>query len=256
MHRRRTTGAIASGSNITIESGSVDDKNNAVVAGKSRPIRKKRKRTKGKNYFSSFESKQSILAIYFVTWLILFARSYKDGITAAGNETWYPVPLIGYVRSELALVCFLIGSVPFLLVVLGWTYLGLFLLLGVATEIPQLLMPGPIPMPHEAYHCFGIIWLVLAMVVAPFWKKPGAVAVLFVAVSVIMPNLPEAIKPLFSSVPIEHLPEIVINLEPDIVEDVGAAALETGPLLDFVWENRNDWVKVSHGRALGYFVFG
>ena len=164
--------------------------------------------------------------------------------------------MMGYVRSELALVCFLIGSLPFLLIVLGWTYLGLFLLLPIATEIPQLVMPGPIPMPHEAYLCFGIIWFVLALIVAPFWKKPGAVTVLFVAISIIMPNLPESIKPLFSSIPIERIPDIVINVEPDIVEDVGAAGLETGPLLDFVWENRNDWVKVSHGRALGYFVFG
>merc|ERR1712194_696679 len=71
-----------------------------------------------------------------------------------------------------------------------------------------------------------------------------------------MPHLPESIKPLFSSYPVEAIPNLVINFEPDIVEDVGAAALETGPLLEFVWENRNDWVKVSHGRALGYFVFG
>ena len=191
-----------------------------------------------------------------MVWLVMLARSYKDGITAAGNETWYPVALIGYVRSELALVCFLIGSVPFLLVALGWTYVGLTLLMGVAIQIPQLVMPGPIPMPHMAYHCYGIVTFVLAMVVAPFWKKPGAAVVLFVAISISMPHLPESIKPLFSSYPVEAIPNLVINFEPDIVEDVGAAALETGPLLEFVWENRNDWVKVSHGRALGYFVFG
>mmetsp|Transcript_30717 Transcript_30717/g.65890 ORF Transcript_30717/g.65890 Transcript_30717/m.65890 type:complete len:270 (-) Transcript_30717:174-983(-) len=56
--------------------------------------------------------------------------------------------------------------------------------------------------------------------------------------------------------PEEYIPYKVINFKPYILEDVGAAALETGPLLDFVWENSNNWVKVSHGRGLGYFVFG
>jgi len=186
----------------------------------------------------------------------LLARSYKDGITAAGNETWYPVPLIGFVRSDLALVCFLVGSVPFLLMVLGWTYTGVVLLMGVATWIPGLVMPGPIPMPHTAYHCYAILTLVLSLVVYPLRKQPHACVVLFVAVSIVLPNLPESLKPLFSSAPVEEIPKWVINLEPDILEEKGAAALETGPLLDFVWENRNDWVKVSHGRALGYFVFG
>jgi hypothetical protein len=111
-------------------------------------------------------------------------------------------------------------------------------------------------MPVQAYHCYGIITICLGVIVAPLWKKPQAAIVIFLAIAVAMPNLPEAIKPLFSSVALEDIPYQVINYQPDIIEDKGAAALETGPLLRFVWENRNDWVKVSHGRALGYFVFG
>jgi hypothetical protein len=188
--------------------------------------------------------------------LILLARAYLDGITAAGNETWYPVPLIGYVRSELALVCFVVGSIPFLLAVQGWTYVGIFSLLGLAIGIPHLVMPGPIPISTQAYHCYGIITIFLAMVVVPFWKKPQAAVVIFLAISLAMPNLPEIAKPLFSSVPLEEIPYAVINRRPTIIEDEGAAALETASLLQFVWENRYNWVKVSHGRALGYFVFG
>jgi len=194
--------------------------------------------------------------MYLATWFVLLKRSYFDGITAAGNETWYPVPLIGYVRSELALACFVVGSIPFLFIALGWTYVGILLLSGFAIGIPQLLMPGPIPMPVQAYHCYGIITIFLGVIVAPFRKKPQAAIVIFLAISIAMPNLPEIIKPLFSSVEVEDIPYEVINHKPDIIEDKGAAALETGPLLRFVWENRNDWVKVSHGRALGYFVFG
>ena len=193
---------------------------------------------------------------YLVTWFLLLVRSYLDGITAAGNETWYPVPLIGYVRSELALLCFVMGSIPFLIVALGWTFVGLLILLAISIGIPQLVMPGPIPIPEQAYHCYGIIATLLAMSVAPVWRKPQAAVVLFVSISLLMPHLPESLKPLFSSVPVEYIPSEVINLKPDILEDHGAAALEVGPLLDFVWENRNEWVKVSHGRALGYFVFG
>ena len=117
-------------------------------------------------------------------------------------------------------------------------------------------MPGPVPIPTQAYRCFGIIATFLAVIVTPFWKKPQAAVVMFASIAILMPNLPEFMKPLFSSVAVENIPYYVINLRPDIVEDVGAAALEYGPMLDFVWENRNDWVKVSHGRALGYFVFG
>ena len=96
----------------------------------------------------------------------------------------------------------------------------------------------------------------LAIIVAPFWRKPQAAVVMFAAIAILMPNLPEFMKPLFSSVAVENIPYHVINVTPDIVEQVGAAALEYGPIRDFVFENRNDWVKVSHGRALGYFVFG
>lgn len=117
-------------------------------------------------------------------------------------------------------------------------------------------MPGPVPIPFQAYRCFGIIATFLAIIVAPFWKKPQAAFVMFASIAILMPNLPEVIKPLFSSVAVENIPYHVINLTPDIIEEVGAAALECGPIRDFVFENRNDWVKVSHGRALGYFVFG
>ncbi len=254
MHRRRTNGVVENNStSIAIASGGVDDSTNDASSNKF-SIRKRRKRSRKKSH--SLSINREVLLAYAIVWLFLLARSYKDGITAAGNETWYPVPLIGFVRSELALVCFLVGSVPFLLMVLGWTHAGVVLLMGVATWIPGLVMPGPIPMPHTAYHCYAILTLVLSLVVYPLRKQPHACVVLFVAVSVILPNLPESLKPLFSSTPVEQIPKWVINLEPDILEEKGAAALETGPLLDFVWENRNDWVKVSHGRALGYFVFG
>lgn len=247
MFRRRPTRTVTN--SISIESGCIDDDNNH-----GKVYHKKRRRRRSTSSLTL--SFQSILIIYLIIWFILLARSYLDGITAAGNETWYPVPLMGFVRSELALVCFVVGSIPFLLMVLGWTYVGLLLLLGLAIWIPNLVMPGPMPIPEESYHCYGIIFMLLAMIMVPFWKKHQAAIAMFIAISIIMPNLPEYIKPLFSAIPVEYIPEQVINFRPDIIEDTGAAALETGPLLDFVWSNRNDWVKVSHGRALGYFVFG
>jgi hypothetical protein len=243
MFRRRTIRNVTS--SIFVESGGVDDTNDY----RKQLHRGRKKRSKATSYSSP--STKSILISYLAAWFVLLKRSYFDGITAAGNET-----LIGYVRSELALACFVVGSIPFLVVALGWTYVGILLLSGFAIGIPQLLMPGPIPMPVQAYHCYGIITIFLATIVAPFWKKPQAAVVTFLAISIAMPNLPETVKPLFSSVEVEDIPYQVINYRPDIIEDKGAAALETGPLLRFVWENRNDWVKVSHGRALGYFVFG
>lgn len=254
MFRRRTGKNVTSSSPIIIESGGADDTTND--SNKQQQLhQRRRKRSKATSYSFPVSTK-SILVLYLATWFVLLKRSYFDGITAAGNETWYPVPLIGYVRSELALACFVVGSIPFLFVALGWTYVGILLLSGFAIGIPQLLMPGPIPMPVQAYHCYGIITIFLGVIVAPFRKKPQAAIVIFLAISIAMPNLPEIIKPLFSSVEVEDIPYEVINYKPDIIEDKGAAALETGPLLRFVWENRNDWVKVSHGRALGYFVFG
>jgi hypothetical protein len=250
MFRRRTNRIPEVSKSIAIESGSVD-----VLKSEHGKLSHKTRRKSGKSFHSS-PSTRSVLKAHFAACVVLFVRSYFDGITAAGNETWYPVPLIGYVRSELALVCFVFGSIPFLLAVLGWTYAGVLLLSGLAVGIPQLLMPGPIPTPDQAYYCYGVITFFVAVVVAPLWKKPQAAIAMFLAISIAMPNLPEVFKPLFSSTEVEYIPEMVINYRPDIVEDVGAAALETGPLLNFVWENRNEWVKVSHGRALGYFVFG
>lgn len=247
MHRRRTGGVATS--NISIASGGVDERNVGELYHKTR---KKPKRPS----FLLFTQSQSIVVPYIALWLVVFIRSYLDGITAAGNETWYPVPLIGYVRSELALFSFCIGSIPFLLMILGWTYFGVLTLSSLAIAIPYLVMPGPIPMPTDSYHCFAIITICQGIVVAPFWKKPQAAIATFLAVAIFMPNLPEKIKPLYSSLPVEYIPQAVINYQPDIIEDEGAAALETGPLLQFVWDNRNDWVKVSHARALGYFVFG
>lgn len=252
MHRRRPN--IPNASSIAIESGSVDDDNGDNCNSKNKPSKKRRKR--GRKKSDSFSLSKHVYALYALVWLFLFARSYLDGITAAGNETWYPVPLIGFIRSELALVCFLIGSVPFLLVVLGWTHIGILVLMGIGTWLPSLVMPGPIPMPHTAYHCYAFWTALLCCVMNPMRKQPHGGLVLFVVLCILLPNLPEDLKPLFSSVQVEDIPQRVINLEPDILEDVGAAGLEAGPLLDFVWENRNDWVKVSHGRALGYFVFG
>jgi hypothetical protein len=81
------------------------------------------------------------------------------------------------------------------------------------------------------------------MIVIPFWRKPQAAAIMFMAIAIIMPNLPGVVKPLFSSVPVEEIPYHVINMQPDIIEEVGAAALEADALLDFVWKNRNDWGK-------------
>jgi len=196
------------------------------------------------------------IVVHLCVCVILLIRSYVGGITAAGSETWYPVPLIGYVRSELALLIFLFGSVPFLILVLGWTYIGVTMIVGLAIYIPQLVMPGPIPIPVQAYQCFGIIYTILGLIVLPFWKKPQASVVAFAVIAIMMPNLPDIVKPLYSAVPVEYIPYQVTNLKPDILEEVGAAALESGPLLDFVWENRNNWVHVSHGRAMGYFVFG
>jgi len=245
---RRRTGKIVT-SSISIDSGSVDDTNDS-----NKLYQKKRRRSKVVSYHPL--STRFFQIAYLTVWITMLVRSYFDGVTAAGNETWYPVPLIGFVRSELALVCFLVGSIPFLLVALGWTYVGICILSGVAVFIPQLVMPGPIRMPVQAYKSYGIIFTFLAMIAAPFWKKPHAAVVIFLAIAIAMPNLPESIKPLFSSIAIEDLPHYVINYKPDIIEDADAAALETGPLLRFVWENRNEWVKVSHGRALGYFVFG
>jgi len=251
MFRRRATSKSRTNErSVTVKNGDDDDID-----------RKLHKPSKNSKAFSSISTSSSIiiknpLLVYFSVCAFLLIRSYADGITAAGNETWYPVPLIGYVRSELALLVSILGSTPFLILVLGWTHVGIIILAGLAVYIPHLLMPGPIPVPAQAYGCFGIILTFLTMIVFPFWRKPQAAIVIFLAIAVIMPNLPDVVKPLFSSVPVEQIPYQVINLKPDIIEEVGAAALESGPLLDFVWENRNDWVKVSHGRALGYFVFG
>ena len=243
MFRRRTN--APNRSDISVGAGDdVDDK----------LYRKTSKRSIAPFYSSP--STQTVQISYIIIWTTLLVRSYVNGITAAGNETWYPVPLIGFVRSELALVCFVAGSIPFLFIALGWTNIGIISLAGVAVGISQLVMPGPIPIPFQAYRCYAIITGFLVMIVVPFRKKPQAALVIFLSISIAMPNLPEVTKPLFSSVQVEDIPYHVINLAPDIIEEVGAAALESGPLLEFVWENRNDWVKVSHGRALGYFVFG
>jgi hypothetical protein len=198
---------------------------------------------RSKSTSSSMASVKNSLAVYLIVCTILLIRSYAGGITAAGNETWYPVPLIGYVRSELALLSSVIGSIPFLIVVLGWTHVGIITLAGFTLWIPTLLMPGPIPVPTQAYYCFGIIFTFLTMIVIPFWRKPQAAAIMFMAIAIIMPNLPGVVKPLFSSVPVEEIPYHVINMQPDIIEEVGAAALEADALLDFVWKNRNDWGK-------------
>ena len=220
---------------------------------KSSPSRKK---FSLRSIFTLTDEKRTALLIYFVVSALLLLRSYLSGISAAGRETWYPVPLIGFVRSELALTCALVGSLPFLFLVLGWTELGILALPALAVKIPNYVMPGPVPMPAQAKHCFAIQTALLALICVPVWRKPTAAVVAFLALAVLMPYMPEPIKPLYSSYPVEMIPNQVINLNPSMQEDVGAAALESGPLLDFVWENRQDWVKVSHGRALGYFVFG
>lgn len=218
------------------------------------------KRSGGMTYIDrllSPPSTKTVLVSYFAAWTILLIRSYASGITAAGNETWYPVPLLGYIRSELALVFFIVGSVPFLALALGWTLVGVVSLPVLAIfGITQIVMPGPMPVPPHGYHSCGALVTFLFVLAQPFWEKPQATVVVFLAISLVMPHVPEAIIPLFSSIPVEDIHYAVINYRPDILEDVGAAALESGPLLDFVWENRNDWVKVSHGRGLGYFVFG
>jgi len=208
------------------------------------------------SFFTLADDKRKALRIYLVVSTLLLIRSYFSGIAAAGRETWYPAPLIGFVRSDLALVCALLGSVPFLCLVLGWTFIGVVLLPALAVKLSQLVMPGPIPTPTQAYHCLGMQTVLLGLLCVPVWRKPTAAIVAFLALAVLMPYVPDQIKPLFSSSLVESIPNQVINLNPSMQEDVGAAALESGPLLDFVWENRQDWVKVSHGRALGYFVFG
>jgi hypothetical protein len=249
MFRRRTTSKSKTHeSGIAVDSGGGGGDDDDDDAGKlyHKTITKKR----SKSTSSSMTSIKNSLAVYLIVCTILLIRSYAGGITAAGNETWYPVPLIGYVRSELALLSSVIGSIPFLIVVLGWTHVGIITLAGFTIWIPQLLMPGPIPVPTQAYYCFGTIFTFLTMTVIPFWRKPQAAAIMFVAIAIIMPNLPGAVKPLFSSVPVEDIPYHVINMQPDIIEEAGAAALESGPLLDFVWENRNDW-----GKEVAAFVF-
>eukprot|EP00536_Pseudo-nitzschia_multiseries_P001930 jgi/Psemu1/322307/estExt_fgenesh1_pg.C_260003 len=201
-------------------------------------------------------TKSSAMLFYLATWVILFVRSYFSGITAAGNETWYPVPLIGFIRSDLALVSFFAGSLPFWFLAVGRTYTGVLFISPIALGIALLVMPGPMPIPLQAYRCCGILTTALLLLVTPLRKRPHATVVVFAAIAIAMPYLPPTTRPLFSSIPVDNIPEMVINYEPDILEAVGQSALESGPLLDFVWENRNDWVKVSHGRALGYFVFG
>jgi len=309
MFRRRTTSKSKTHDErgIAVDSGGGGNDDDDIVGGKlhHKNITNKKR---SKSTSSSMASVKNSLAVYLIVCTILLIRSYAGGITAAGNETWYPVPLIGYVRSELALLSSVIGSIPFLIVVLGWTHVGIITLAGFTLWIPTLLMPGPIPVPTQAYYCFGIIFTFLTMIVIPFWRKPQAAAIMFMAIAIIMPNLPGVVKPLFSSVPVEEIPYHVINMQPDIIEEVGAARLEAGELLDFVWKYRNDWgkdvrcirffsviffcsvillsilsslthkkknsntlfssssgvcfvitsltVKVSHGRALGYFVFG
>ena len=246
----RSSNGATNGSHLAVPNG--NDENGGVKSSYDKTNKKSNTTST-----SSFKiSTGQALKVYAIASTLFLLRSYLSGITAAGNETWYPVPLIGFVRSDLALVCSLIGGLPFLLCVVGWTYTGLAALAGLAVWIPQLVMPGPIPTPLQAYRCGGIILTILALILVPFWKKPQAAVILFAAISILMPHLPDAIKPMFSSTPVERIPNLVENVRPDIIEKVGAAALESGPLLDFVWENRNDWVKVSHGRALGYFVFG
>lgn len=267
MFRRRTS-KVAKSCDITLDDGGAVEEVNNVYYGYSNSNHdnhcnhksgNKKSDTIGPrsyNFLHYSASITTVLISYLVTCAFMLVRSYVSGITAAGNETWYPVPLVGFVRSELALVCFFVGSLPFLFLTLGWTHIGILSLSPLTMGISQLVMPGPLPIPLQAYRCFGILTTTLALLVIPFWKRPQAAVVVFLAISIAMPNLPDVVKPLFSSVPVEKIPLAVINYEPDIIEDVGASALESGPLLDFVWENRNDWVKVSHGRALGYFVFG
>ncbi|VEU43492.1 unnamed protein product [Pseudo-nitzschia multistriata] len=267
MFRRRIP--KTTDSDISIETGIVVEESNghgrsgsSSVAGLktfNRTRRSKMSSSLGslpKNILCSSPSTTTVLAFFAAAWAFLLLRSYRGGITAAGNETWYPVPLIGFVRSELALGCFLVCWIPFWVLATGWTLAGLLLLSPLAMLICVLVMPGPLPIIFRTVRCCGILTAFLALLVFPFWKRPQAAVVVFLAIAVATPYLPEFAKPMFSAIPVEEIYEYVINYEPDIIEDVGASALEAGPLLDFVWENRNDWVKVSHGRALGYFVFG
>lgn len=263
MFRRRLTKRVQSG--ISDGDGAVAGNSNrhdhSIVQDKVfRHEKNTIKRSRGLTFIDrllSPPSTKTVLVSYFAAWTILLIRSYASGITAAGNETWYPVPLLGYIRSELALVFFIVGSVPFFALALGWTLVGVVSLPVLAIfGITQLVMPGPMPVPPHGYHSCGALVTFLFVLAQPFWEKPQAAVVVFLAISLVMPHVPEAIIPLFSSIPVEDIHYAVINYRPDILEDVGAAALESRPLLDFVWENRNDWVKVSHGRGLGYFVFG
>ena len=191
-----------------------------------------------------------------LTTAALFARSYLGGITAAGGETWYPVPIVGFVRSDLALATFLVGCIPFALLARRWTLLGLANLAVIAVYLPELLIPGPVPAPRQVYECYGIVFAALAIVSVALWRKPAVAPVVYVALASGLPRLPEPIRPLYSAIPTDEIPNHVINMNPDIIEHVGDAALHAEAILDFVWENREDWVKVSHARSLGYFVFG
>lgn len=249
--RRRTRGP----SQDPINRAEIGMANHAVTDSPSNGYHKSDKKHSSP-LFTLSDDKRRALKIYAVVAPLLLVRSYFSGITAAGRETWYPVPLIGFVRSDLALACALLGSVPFLLLVLGWTFVGVGLLPVLANQLSQLVMPGPIPTPTQAYHSLSIQTALLGLLCVPVWRKPTAAIVAFLALTVLMPYAPDRIRPLFSSTEVEDIPDQVINLHPSMQEDVGAAALESGPLLDFVWENRADWVKVSHGRALGYFVLG
>jgi len=223
---------------------------------KASSIKKKLSLSSILSIFTLTDKKKTALKIHFVVSVLLLVRSYLSGITCAGRETWYPVPLIGFVRSELALASALMGFVPFLFLVLGWTELGIVSLPFLVIKVSNLVMPGPVPMPREARAIFGIQTALVGLVCLPVWRKPTAAVVAFLFLAVLLPYVPERIKPSYSSVPAQFITNAVINPNPVMQEDEGAAALESGPLLDFVWENRQDWVKVSHGRALGYFVFG
>lgn len=254
MRRRATTNKNSSTENESISIGNGVASDDGLYFDDKGLQKNSNYSSTGRGYAHSIFDRP--IGVYFVLLIFLFIRSCLAGITAAGNETWYPVPLIGYVRSELALFVFLLGSIPFLILVIGWTYIGLFILAGLTIYVPGLVMPGPVPIPTQAYQCFSVIFVFLGLLLVPFKGKPQAAVLTFFVISILMPNLPDVVKPLFSSIPTEMIPYQVINYKPDIIEDHGAAALEAGKLLDFVWENRNEWVKVSHGRALGYFVFG
>ena len=127
MFRRRTSKSITKPRDVyngSPEDGKFYDKSNKSKSSTSSPL----------------PTIRMSLIYYLIACMTLSIRCYLNGITAAGNETWYPVPLIGFVRSDLALVCSLAGSIPFLLLFLRWTFVGILSLLGLAVWIPLLVM--------------------------------------------------------------------------------------------------------------------